>query len=167
MDLNWEQLNKLTAEVLDPNGPGSPGWQAEGSHTQRVNEELMRALRENAGTVPGELETVPMLIITTTGAKSGQQRAVPLAYQVIDERLLIIASMGGAAKHPPWFHNLVANPRVTVEKDGVTFTERARITEGAERDRLFTTICANFPVFADYQARTQRVIPVVELVRED
>jgi deazaflavin-dependent oxidoreductase (nitroreductase family) len=153
-------------EVLDPNGPGSPGWQAAGSHTQRMNNELMRALRENGGKVPGELEDIPMLIITTTGAKSAQRRAVPLAYLVIDERLVIIASMGGAAKHPPWYHNLVANPDVTVEKDGATFAAVAHVTEGADRDRLFQTICANFAVFAEYQARTERVIPVIELLRE-
>ncbi len=166
MELNFAELAKLTAEVLDPRGPGSPGWQAEGSHTQRMNAELMRAMRENGGTVPGELADIPLLILTTLGAKSGQARAVPLAYQVIDSQLLIIASMGGAAKHPPWFHNLLANPHVTVEQDGVTFAARARVTAAAERDRLFQRVCANFPVFAEYQARTTRVIPVVELLRE-
>lgn len=166
MELNFEELAKLTAEVLDPHGPGSPQWQAQGSHTQRMNAELMRALRENGGTVPGELADIPMLIITTVGAKSGQRRAVPLAYQVIDDRLVIIASMGGAAKHPPWFHNLVANPQVTVEKDGTTFSARARVTAGADREQLFRRVCENFPVFAEYQARTERVIPVVELLHE-
>lgn len=166
MDLNFEQLAKLTAEVLDPHGPGSPRWRAQGSHTQRMNAELMRALRENGGKVPGELADIPMLIITTIGARTGQRRAVPLACQVLDSRLVIIASMGGAAKHPPWFHNLVANPQVTVEKDGTTFSARARVTTGADRDALFRRVCENFPVFADYQARTGRVIPVVELLRE-
>ena len=163
MKLGWEDLNKLTAEVIDPNGPGSANWRAEGSETQRVNDDLMRALRENGGTVPGELEHVPMLIITTTGAKTGQSRAVPLAYQVIGDRLSIIASMGGADRHPPWYHNLVANPAVAVEKDGETFAALAKVTTGADRDRLFQIICENFPVFADYQARTSRVIPVIEL----
>lgn len=166
MELNFEELGKLTAEVLDPHGPGSPQWRADGSHTQRLNAVLMQALRENGGKVPGELAGLPLLIITTIGAKSGLPRAVPLAYQSIDTRLVIIASMGGAVKHPPWFHNLVANPRVGVEMDGVSFGARAHVTAGADRDELYRRVCENLPVFADYQARTNRVIPVVELLRD-
>lgn len=91
---------------------------------------------------------------------------MPLAYQEIDSRLIIIASMGGAPRNPPWFHNLVHCPDVLIEKDGETFSARAVVTEGEDRDRLFQTVCDSLPVFAAYQKRTQRTIPVVELIRQ-
>ena len=165
-ELSWADLNKLTAEVLSDHGPGSKGWKAEGSETQRVNDLFMRALRENHGKVPGELEAIPALIITATGAKTGQKRAVPLAYQIVDGRLLIIASMGGAKRNPPWFYNLVKTPEVVVEKDGESFLANAIVTEGDDRNYLFQKICERLPTFAEYQARTARVIPVVELQRK-
>ena len=85
--------------------------------TRAVNERFMRAFRANAGRVPAELEGVPCLILTTNGAQSGLRRPVPLACHSVDGKLLVIASMGGARVHPPWFHNLRADPEVTVEKD--------------------------------------------------
>jgi len=91
----------------------------------------------------------------------------PLVYLTIDERLLIIASMGGAPSSPAWFHNLVANPEVTVELGGETFRARAVVTEGSDRDDLFAKVCAKISTFTEYQSRTDRVIPVVELVRID
>ena len=165
-DLSWEDINKLTAEVISDHGPGSKAWKAEGSETQRVNALFIRALREHNGKVPGELEAIPALIITTTGAKTGQKRAVPLAYQIVDGRLLIIASMGGAKRNPPWFYNLVKTPEVLVEKDGESFLATAIVTEGDDRNSLFQKICQRLPTFAEYQARTERVIPVVELQRK-
>jgi deazaflavin-dependent oxidoreductase (nitroreductase family) len=165
IELNWTELNKVSAEVGSSDGPGSTGWNPEHSQTNRFNEALMNAFRKNNGKVPGELEDVPMLIITTTGAKTGKRRAIPLAYQVIDDRLLIIASMAGADRHPPWFHNLVRHPEVAVEMGGETFTAHAVVTEGEDRDDVFQRICKNFELFADYQARTDRQIPVVELKR--
>lgn len=164
-ELGWADLQKLTDEVLSDEGPGSKNWNPENSEVNRVNEQFMRALRENNGKVPGELHDVPGLIITTTGAKTGKKRAVPLAYHEVDGRLLIIASMGGAKRHPPWYHNLVANPEVQVEKDGETFVATAIDIQGDERDRLYASVCKAMPVFADYQARTERVIPVIELRR--
>jgi deazaflavin-dependent oxidoreductase (nitroreductase family) len=166
-ELSWAELNKLTAEVLSDNGPGSPGWKPEGSETNRINDRFMAALRENNGKVlPGELADLPGLIITTTGAKSGNKRALPLAYHEVDGRLPIIASMGGAKRNPPWFHNLVKNPEVLVEKDGESFLANAVVTTGDDRDKLFQQICAVLPPFAEYQERTTRVIPVVELQRK-
>ena len=164
--LGWEDLKKMVAEVGSDHGPGSREWKAEGSETQRVNDLFMRALRENNGKLTGELAGLQALIITTTGVKTGQPRAVPLGYQIVDGRLLIIASMAGAKRNPPWFYNLVKNPEVIVEKDGARFVAKAVVTEGDDRDYLFQKICESEPTFGQYQARTDRVIPVVELQRK-
>lgn len=165
-ELKWSDLQAATTELIGAEGPGSAGWNGDASVTRAVNERFMRAFRANAGRVPGELEGVPCLILSTTGAKSGLRRPVPLACHSVDGKLLVIASMGGARVHPPWFHNLRVNPEVTVEKDGETYAARARITSGTERDALFASICAAMPVFAEYQARSGgRVIPVIELQR--
>ncbi len=164
-ELGLADLEKMVAEVGSDHGPGSKEWKAEGSETQRVNDLFMRALRENNGKVPGELAALPALILTTTGVKTGQKRAVPLGYQIMDGRLLIIASMAGAKRNPPWFNNLVKNPEVLVEKDGESFPAQAIVTEGDDRNYLFQKICEGIPTFGEYQARTERVIPVVELQR--
>ena len=165
-ELGWADLMKMVAEVGSENGPGSKAWKAEGSETKRVNEQFMRALRENNGKVPGELADMPALIITTTGSKTSEKRAVPLGYQLVDGRLLVIASMAGAERNPPWFNNLVKTSEVLVEKDGESFSANAIVTAGDDRNYLFQKICESEPTFAKYQARTDRVIPVVELQRK-
>ena len=165
-ELSWADINAMTAELISDNGPGSEAWQTEGSKAERVNARFIRALRENNGKVPGELADIPALIITTTGAKTGKKRTVPLVCQTVDGRLLIVASMGGAKRNPPWFHNLRKNPEVFVEKDGESFLANAIVTEGDDRNYLFEKICENLPPFVEYQARTNRVIPVVELQRK-
>lgn len=165
LDLNYSEIMKMSAEVAADDGPGSSGWKGEGSQTARVNDAVMEALRQNNGKLSGELAELPCIIITTTGAKSGKRRPIPLAYQRIDGRVVIIASMGGSVRNPPWYHNLVANPEVTVELDGETYQARAVVTEAQDRDDLFGKICENIPTFGEYQARTERTIPVVELVR--
>ena len=165
-DLSFEAIDKLALEISAPEGPGSSAWDGATSHTVRVNDAVMDALREYKGEVPGELGAVPMLIITTTGAKTGKKRTLPLACHNIEGRLLIVASMGGAPRNPPWFHNLLHCPDVLIEKDGESFSARAVVTEGEDRERLFQTICDNIPQFATYRARTERTIPVVELIRQ-
>ena len=165
-NITMADIDKLALEISASNGPGSGAWDMEHSETKQVNDAVVDALRGNAGKIPGELENVPALIITTTGAKTGKKRTVPLAYQQIDGRLIIIASMGGAPRNPPWFHNLLHCPDLVVEKDGETFTARAVVTKGDDRDYLFAIVCENLPVFAAYQQRTERVIPVVELLRQ-
>lgn len=162
---DWTDLLALAAEVKADAGPGTKGWKADGSTTSQVNERVMRALRENAGTIPGELGAIPCLILTTTGARSGAPRSVPLFCQTLDGRLVLIGSMGGAPRNPPWYYNLVKNPAVTVEKDGETFNARAKVLEGAERDYFFNSFAAAYPIFAEYQAAVSRVIPIVELIR--
>ena len=162
----WADLLTLAAEVSAEQGPGSAGWQADGSQTAAINARVMQALRAHGGTLPGELGSVPCLVLTTIGARSGEARAVPLFYLEIDGHLCLIGSMGGAHRNPPWFHNLVKNPAVTVEKGGETFAATAVVTAGATRDYYFARFCATYPIFADYQAGTARVIPIVELLRQ-
>jgi deazaflavin-dependent oxidoreductase (nitroreductase family) len=166
--LNVEQLAKLTAEVIASNGPGTRNWRAESSHTRAFNEHLIEEFRARNGKVGGELAKLPLLLLTARGAKSGEPRTNPLVYVEVDGRVVIIASMGGADRNPPWFHNVKANPDVSVEMDtGETFAATAVVTEGHDRDQVYARVCEVQTVFADYQTRTERVIPVVELKRKD
>ena len=165
IELQWTDLLKLADEVKSDDGPGTKNWKSIGSVTQAVNARFIRVLRENDGKVPGDLDGIPFLILTTTGAKSGEKRVVPLFSQTVDGRLIIIGSMGGADRNPPWFYNLVKNPEVAVEKDGEIFQANAVVTEGKERTYFFQKMCKAFPIFAEYQAGTNRIIPIVELKR--
>lgn len=127
---------------------------------------LISDFRAQGGQVTsGPFAGRPVLLLTTTGAKSGQPRLAPLVYSRDGDDYVIVASKGGAPTHPGWYHNLLAHPVVTVELGGETFEARARVTEGAERDRLFAERVASSPNFGDYQRRTSRVIPVVVLER--
>ena len=165
-NLGWADLQEATAELIGENRPGTANWDPGNSVTNRVNETFMDQFRKNGGKVPGELEDVPCLIITTTGAKTGKKRPVPLAYHNYGGRILIIASMGGAKNNPPWYHNLIANPDVVVELGGETYDATAIITEGSDRDACFKSVCEALPVFSEYQGRADRTIPVIELKRK-
>jgi deazaflavin-dependent oxidoreductase (nitroreductase family) len=107
----------------------------------------------------------PLLLLTTTGARSGLPRTSPLAYTVDNGHYVVIASKGGAPTNPDWFHNLRANPEVTVELGAETFPARASIPQGDERQRLYDQMVAQMPNFAEYQRNTTRQIPVVVLER--
>lgn len=107
----------------------------------------------------------PLLLLTTTGARTGEPRTTPMMYVPDGDRLLVIASNAGAPKHPDWYHNVVANPDVTVEVDAEKYEATAEVPSGTERDRLFDGIVAKYPFFADHQAGVTRTIPVVVLVR--
>lgn len=131
-----------------------------------MTEALITNFRANGGQVTsGPFTGRPVLLLTTTGAQSGQPRLAPVVYSREGEHYVIVASNGGSPAHPVWYHNLLAHPTVTVEVGGEAFEARARVTEGAERDRLFAQRAATNPNFADYQRRTTRVIPVVLLER--
>jgi deazaflavin-dependent oxidoreductase (nitroreductase family) len=108
----------------------------------------------------------PLLLLTTTGARTGLRRTTPMMYVPDGERLLVIASNAGAPKHPDWYRNLVASPQVTVEVGDQVYEARAVATEGDERDRLFASIAERYPFFLEHQARISRRIPVVALERE-
>jgi deazaflavin-dependent oxidoreductase (nitroreductase family) len=126
---------------------------------------LISDLRANGGQVTsGPFAGRPVLLLTTTGAKSGQPRLAPLVYSRDGDAHVIVASKGGPP-NPAWYQNLLAHPVVTVERGGETFAARARVTEGAERDRLFAQRAADSPNFVEYQRKTTQVIPVVVLER--
>lgn len=131
-----------------------------------MTEALITDFRANGGQVRrGPFAGRPVLLLTTTGAQTGQPRLAPVVYSRAGDGYVIVASKGGSSSHPAWYHNLLAQPIVTVEVAGQTFEARARVTEGAERDRLFTERTDTNPNFAEYQRRTSRVIPVVVLER--
>lgn len=112
------------------------------------------------------IEGRPLLLLTTTGARSGQPRTAPMMFVPDDDRLLVIASNAGAAKHPAWYHNLVAQPSVTVEAEGEEYPATAVVTEGTEYDRLWAEITGKFPFFVEHQQKAgTRRIPVVALAR--
>jgi deazaflavin-dependent oxidoreductase (nitroreductase family) len=129
------------------------------------NNALIEEFRSNRGKVTGHFAGAPLVLVTTTGAKSGLERTAPLVHTMDGDNVVIIASKGGAPTSPDWFHNLVANPDVTVELPSETYAARARVTEGAERDRLFRAQAELMPNFAEYEKATTRVIPVVVLER--
>ena len=127
------------------------------------NAAIIDEFRASGGKVGGQFAGAPMLLLHTTGARSGAKRVNPLVYQPDGENLVIFASKGGAPTHPDWYHNLVAHPDVTVEVGDRTVPMRARVAEGAERERIWERQKKVMPGFADYEANTTRVIPVVVL----
>jgi deazaflavin-dependent oxidoreductase (nitroreductase family) len=129
------------------------------------NRKLIEEYRANGGKVSGMFAGAPLLLLTTTGARSGQPRVAPLAYTTDNDRMVVIASKGGAPTHPDWFYNVRSNPDVTVELGAEAFPARATILQGAERQRLFDQMAAQMPNFAEYQRNTTRQIPVIVLER--
>jgi deazaflavin-dependent oxidoreductase (nitroreductase family) len=129
------------------------------------NSTVIEEFRANDGKVGGQLEAMPLLLLNTIGAKSGLSRTNPLAYLADGERLVLIASYAGSPTHPPWYHNLVANPEVGVEVGSEKFQANATIADEPERTRLYDEMAAAMPVFSEYQRKTTRVIPVVILTR--
>jgi deazaflavin-dependent oxidoreductase (nitroreductase family) len=129
------------------------------------NAAIIDEFRANGGKVGGQFEGAPMVLLHTIGARSGEERVNPLVYQSAGDDLAIFASKGGAPTHPDWYHNLLAHPDVTVELGPDTVPVRARLAEGAERDRIWSRQKEIMPGFAGYEANTSRVIPVVILER--
>jgi deazaflavin-dependent oxidoreductase (nitroreductase family) len=130
------------------------------------NAAIIEEFRANEGRVGGRFDGAPLLLLTTTGRKSGQRRTNPMMYLADGDRLLVFASKGGAPTNPDWYGNLVANPQVTVEVGTESYPAHATVVEGEERDRLYAEQSRRYPGFAEYQRNTSRVIPVVALVRD-
>ncbi len=129
------------------------------------NAQIITEFRANQGKLGGQFEGAPMLLLHTTGAKSGQQRVNPMMYLELDGRRFVFASKAGADTNPDWYHNLAANPAVTVEVGSETYEATAAALPDDERGRIYAEQASRYPGFAEYAAKTSRVIPVVELTR--
>jgi deazaflavin-dependent oxidoreductase (nitroreductase family) len=132
---------------------------------KEYNRRLIEEFRASRGLSSDPFAGRALLLLTTTGARSGLRRTAPMMYIPEGERLLVIASNIGAPKHPDWYHNLAADPHVTVEVSTETFDATAVVVEGAERERLWAWIVEQYPFFAEHQTKTTRQIPVVALER--
>jgi deazaflavin-dependent oxidoreductase (nitroreductase family) len=135
------------------------------SEMDDFNASIVKEFRENDGVVGGYFAGATLLLLTTSGAKTGAERLNPLVYFGDGDTLYVFASAGGAPKHPAWYHNLVAHPEVTVEVGTERFAARATPVTGAERDRIYAEQAARSPQFGEYARNTTRTIPVVAITR--
>lgn len=127
------------------------------------NTKIIDEFRANGGKVGGQFDGAPLLLLHTTGAKTGQERVNPVMYRTDGGSLVVFASKAGADTNPDWFRNLRANPRVSVEVGAQSIQAVARVAEGDERTRLWEAHKSEWPGFADYERKTDRQIPVVIL----
>jgi deazaflavin-dependent oxidoreductase (nitroreductase family) len=130
------------------------------------NRNVVEEFRANAGKVGGPFEGGTIVLLHTIGAKSGQPRLSPLAYLEVDGKVLIVGSYAGAPSNPAWVHNLRANPKARIEIGTDAYDVTARELPADERDAAYPKIIEKAPVFAEYQAKTSRAIPLFELVRD-
>ena len=130
-----------------------------------MNQKIIKEFRANGGKAGGFFANNTLLLLHTTGAKSGKERVNPLATFKDGERLVIVASKGGAPSHPDWYYNILANPIVTVEYGKETFQAQAAVAEEPERTRLYEKMENEMAAFTEYKAKAGRVIPVVTLSR--
>ena len=129
------------------------------------NQAIIDEFRANSGKVGGVFAGKTLLLLHTVGAKSGQERINPVAYVADGDRLVVIASKGGAPTNPDWYFNILAHPLVTVEVGTEQFQAQASIATEPERTRLYNQMVEIMPGFADYRRKTTRVIPVIILTR--
>jgi deazaflavin-dependent oxidoreductase (nitroreductase family) len=127
------------------------------------NQQIIDEFRANDGVVGGRFEGKTLLLLHTTGAKSGQEHINPVAYVRDGEKYVVIASKGGAPTNPDWYYNILAHPHLTVEVGTQTFQVDAKVTEEPERTRLYNKMVEMMPGFDDYRRKTERVIPVIVL----
>ena len=130
-----------------------------------LNQQVIDEFRANGGRCGGPFEGNPMVLLTTTGARSGLPRISPVTYTTDGDRWVLIASKAGADHHPAWYHNLVAHPEVVLEVGTERFAARARVAEEPERSRLYAERVAVMPRFDGYRQSTDRTIPVVVIER--
>ncbi len=136
-----------------------------GPDDELFGEEHVRVYRETGGERGYHWRGTTILLLTTVGRRSGEQRTTPLIHRVDGDRWIVVASKGGAPDHPAWFENLTAEPAVTVQVLDEVFPARAGVAEGAERARLWRLMCEVWPAYEEYRQRTEREIPVVILQR--
>ena len=146
---------------MTQNGNASVNW----DHQNAWNRQLIEEFHANGGKVSGPMASAPLLLLETTGAKSGQQRTSPLLYYHEHERLFIFATKAGAPTNPDWYYNILAHPDVTVEIGTEKFPATCVVVGEEERAQIYAKQAATVPVFAEYERQTTRTIPVVELVR--
>ena len=130
------------------------------------NANVIAEFRANEGRVGGNFEGAPVLLLHTTGNKSGKDRVNPMMYLELDGTIYVFASNAGAQAHPDWYHNLVANPDVTIEVGTESIDVTAEPVNRSERDRIYALQVERFPGFGEYEQKTTRVIPVVKLARK-
>ena len=127
------------------------------------NSAIIAEFRAHGGKVGGPFDGAPLLLLTSTGAKSGERRTTPVMYLPDGDRMVIFASKAGAPTNPAWYHNLLAHPSATVEVGTSTVEVSARVASGEEREQLYARQAGLYPQFADYAQKTTRAIPVVVL----
>ena len=127
------------------------------------NQTIIQEFRENDGRLGGQFEGAPVLLLHSTGAKSGQERINPMMYQAVGENWAVFASKAGAPTNPDWYRNVMANPDATIEVGTETKPVRARVATGDERSAIWATQKERYSGFADYERQTDREIPVVIL----
>jgi len=127
------------------------------------NQKIINEFRANGGAVGGRFEGRTLLLLHTTGAKTGKERVNPVAYTQDGDNYVVIASKGGAPTHPAWYYNIIAHPRLTVEVGTETTQVDAKVAEEPERTRLYNKMVEIFPGFDDYRRKTERMIPVIVL----
>jgi len=130
-----------------------------------MNRQVIADFRATGGRPGGQFDGIPVVLVHHVGAKSGKERIAPLVPFLDGDRIYVIASKGGSDTNPDWYHNLVAHPETVAEWGTETFPVTARVLQGQERDDVYAKQVAVQPQFGDYQARTSRVIPVIELER--
>jgi deazaflavin-dependent oxidoreductase (nitroreductase family) len=128
------------------------------------NTQVIAEFRANEGRLGGQFDGAPVLLLHTTGAKSHKERVNPMMYLDFDGHRYVFASKAGHDSHPDWYHNLVANPQVTIELGAETYEATASPLSREERDRIYPIQAERFPGFAEYEAKTKRTIPVIEVV---
>lgn len=136
------------------------------SEMNDFNQQVIKEFRENDGNVGGPFEGADLLLLHTSGAKSGRERINPLVYLPDGDRLVIIASKAGAPSNPDWYYNLKANPAVEVEVGTERFSTTATETQEPERTELYEKVVAKYPNFDEYRQKTTRTIPVITLTRQ-
>jgi deazaflavin-dependent oxidoreductase (nitroreductase family) len=134
------------------------------SDVQDWNSKIIEEFRANEGEVSGPFAGAPVLLLHTTGAKTGRERVNPMMYLDLDGHRYVFASKAGADTNPDWYWNLVAHTDVTVEVGTETYEVSARPVTGDDRDRVYSEQARRYPGFAEYEQKTSRVIPVVELI---
>jgi deazaflavin-dependent oxidoreductase (nitroreductase family) len=129
------------------------------------NQQIIDEFHANGGQVGGMFEHATLLLLHHRGAKTGTERVSPLGYLPLGDTFAIFATKGGAPTNPAWYHNLVANPSTSIEVGTETIPVRARVAEGEERERIWTTQKERVPQMAEYEQKTTRRIPVIVLER--